>query len=426
MKTISTTIIHVCLIAACIFPGNKSNAQCATPRLQFSNPTLVSGTALSAGATYKFPNVMAGVDCYIKIMSMFGGASLVAMETPNQGYPDAWQPIIGGPGNPALNRSGINFRVSFKTTAGANYGFPCLDISAIDVDGDGGRIGEYVESDGHASYTIPSPTLLTVSNLGSGRIRCQGPTTNRPSIDTSALDVRAHFYFNGRDSIDLTLGSYVYNNGYTGAAATERLNCIYFSKIAGAFALLPVSILSFDGAGTDKKVVLDWETENEINNDHFEVERSFNNSQFKVIGLVMDALTSAQNRNNYKYLDNAAELKNNKVAYYRLKQVDRDQKVTYSKVIAVKLQAETTVSVVAGPNPFIDRINIGFAGGDNKLAEVRISNITGKIVLSKKYELNNGYNIIQVNGLGNLSAGMYMVQVYVNGVAMDTQKMVKN
>lgn len=428
MKTTSTIILYVCIIATVLFSQQSVNAQvaCNSPRLQFSNPTLSSGTALSTGAIYKFPNVMAGVDCFIKVTGMYGGAYLVAMETPGQGYPDAWQPIIGGPGAPNLNRSWISFEVSFKTTAGANYGFPCLDVSAIDVDGDGGKIGEFIEADGHTSFTIPTPTLLTVTDLGAGKIRAQGPVTNRPSIDTSAMDVRASFYYNGRDKIELNLGSFVYNNGYTGGVARERLNCVYFSKIVGSYLVLPVNFLSFDATAGDKKVMLNWETENEVNNNHFEVERSFDNNSFKTIGLVMDAINVTENGKGYKYMDNSAELKSQKIVYYRLKQIDHDSRFTYSKVIAVKLQTENKVSMQAGPNPFIDKINIGFDAGTNGTAEIRVTNIAGKTVMVKKYNLSNGYNNLQLNGLGTLSSGMYMVQVYVNGIAMSTQKMIKN
>lgn len=358
---------------------------------------------------------------------MNGGAYLVAMETPGQGYPDAWQPIIGGPGAPANNRSWINFEVSFKTTAGANYGFPCLDVSAIDVDGDGGKIGEFIEADGHTTYSIPSPSLLAITDLGSGKIRAQGPTTNRPSIDTSAMDVRASFYYNGRDKIEVSLGSFVYNNGYTGGVAKERLNCIYFSKIVGSFLVLPVNFLSFNANAGDKKIMLDWVTENEVNNSHFEVERSFDNNNFKTIGMVMDALTASATTKGYKYMDNSAEIAGKKVIYYRLKQVDNDQRSTYSKVVAVKLSSEaTTVSMQTGPNPFMDKISIGFDAGENGSADIRISNITGKTMISKKFTISNGYNNLQVFGLGTLSSGMYMVQVYVNGILMGTQKMIKN
>ena len=125
-------------------------------------------------------------------------------------------------------------------------------------------------------------------------------------------------------------------------------------------------------------------------------------------------------------MDNSAELKSQKIVYYRLKQIDHDSRFTYSKVIAVKLQTENKVSMQAGPNPFIDKINIGFDAGTNGTAEIRVTNIAGKTVMVKKYNLSNGYNNLQLNGLGTLSSGMYMVQVYVNGIAMSTQKMIKN
>ncbi|MEI2750011.1 MAG: hypothetical protein V9E88_14775 [Ferruginibacter sp.] len=93
-------------------------------------------------------------------------------------------------------------------------------------------------------------------------------------------------------------------------SSTDRMGCVYFKKIVGSFLVLPVTWVSFDAKGNDKKVVLDWVTENETSNDHYEVERSFDNNEFKTIGLVMDAISSVQQQvKAYKYMDNSAELK---------------------------------------------------------------------------------------------------------------------
>jgi hypothetical protein len=204
------------------------------------------------------------------------------------------------------------------------------------------------------------------------------------------------------------------------------MGCVYFKKITGSFLVLPVTWVSFDAKGNDKKVILDWATENEISNDHYEVERSFDNNEFKSIGLVMDAISNVNSRKSYKYMDNSADLKGRKVVYYRLKQVDVDSRSTYSKVVAVKLNGENGVAMQAGPNPFVDRVNIGFESTANGNAEIRITNLAGKTMITKKCNVSNGYNNLQVNGLGTFSSGMYLVQVFVNGVAMDTQKMIKN
>ena len=61
------------------------------------------------------------------------------MKNVGLGYFDAWQPIINGPGAPVGNKSWIDWKVTFKTTAGLNYTFSCLAICAIDVDGDNGK-----------------------------------------------------------------------------------------------------------------------------------------------------------------------------------------------------------------------------------------------------------------------------------------------
>ena len=74
------------------------------------------------------------------------------------------------------------------------YVYPCLDISAIDVDGDNTRIGEFVESEGHVNITVPNPTLLTITDMGNGRAEALAPVTNRSGIDTSAMDVCIVFY----------------------------------------------------------------------------------------------------------------------------------------------------------------------------------------------------------------------------------------
>ncbi|MBC7507281.1 MAG: hypothetical protein H7320_00805, partial [Ferruginibacter sp.] len=79
MKTISTRFITVMLL---ILLNINLNAQCISPDLKFANPVLVSGTALSEGAIYKFPNITPGIDCFIKLVKLNGGATLISMETP--------------------------------------------------------------------------------------------------------------------------------------------------------------------------------------------------------------------------------------------------------------------------------------------------------------------------------------------------------
>ena len=420
MKTI-TTLLFISLLSLLTF--NNINAQCVSPGLKFVNPTLVSGTALSEGAIYKFPEVITGVDCYIKLKKLNGGAVLISMETPGQGYADAWQPIISGPGAPANNKSWIDWEISFKTTAGTDYSFPCLDISAIDVDGDNSVIGEFIESAGHASYGIPSPTFLTLTNPAVGALEAQAPIINRPSIDTSALDVRITFSYTGKDKIELKLGSKVYA---AGASAPDRLNCIYFKKMTfNNYIVLPVKYVSLNALASDNKVNLNWSTDNEVNNNYFEVERSFDGRNFTSIAMVMDALTVSGNNRYYGMRDNANLLTGKSIVYYRLKQVDIKGAFNYTSTIVVKLQPSKSNSMQVAPNPFNENLSLSFSAPASSIAVIRLQTVTGQSVIKRNIPVSNGSNTVQLGSLGELPRGIYAAQVVINGIIVHNQKVIK-
>ena len=91
-ESVPMKIIFIVFFTCCtlLFALNqKATAQCVSPSLKFANPVLVSGKGLVAGAIYKFPGITAGIDCYITLVKLNCGATLVRMETPNQGYPDS-------------------------------------------------------------------------------------------------------------------------------------------------------------------------------------------------------------------------------------------------------------------------------------------------------------------------------------------------
>lgn len=190
--------------------------------------------------------------------------------------------------------------------------------------------------------------------------------------------------------------------------------------------ILPLKYLSFDAVVNDKTVLLKWLTTQEVNNSHFEVERSFDNNNFSTIGLVMDGFTVDGTGKRYQYKDNSDELAGWSIVYYRLKQFDIDGKTTYSKVLAVRLQAKANTLMQVSPNPFIENLNVRFTSTESGVAQIRITNITGQTLLSKQSTINKGYNTIQVDGLSGLATGMYVAQLIMNGTVIDNQRVIKN
>ncbi len=86
---------------------------------------------------------------------------------------------------------------------------------------------------------------------------------------------------------------------------------------------------------THKSVILDWNTASEASNGYFEVERSSNATNFKTIALVLDGFATEGSGKKYAFKENAAQIRNGRTVYYRLKQFDVYGNVSYSEVVKV-------------------------------------------------------------------------------------------
>ena len=273
------------------------------------------------------------------------------------------------------------------------------------------------------SYEVSNATVLTVSTLSGNMIKALGTLANFTNIDTSAYVTNINYKYTNRHKVDEV---WVGNTTLESFTVQDRYSCGYFKQISMPWQPpLFVKYLSFDAVVNDKTVLLKWVTSQEVNNSHFEVERSFDMNNYSTVGVVLDGFVSGANKS-YQYKDNSNELQGRSVVYYRLKQFDIDGKFTYSKVIAVRLQANADVLMQVSPNPFIENLNVRFNSTQSGTAQIRISNAAGQIVLSKQALISKGYNNIQVEGLNSLGTGMYVAQLVVNGTVINNQRVIKS
>jgi Secretion system C-terminal sorting domain len=155
--------------------------------------------------------------------------------------------------------------------------------------------------------------------------------------------------------------------------------------------VLPVELLHFKGHAESRKNVLNWQTASEINTQVFEIQRFVSNGNFKTMGSMRAAGKAAV----YQFSDDVLE---KGIHYYRLKIVDGDGKVNYSKVISI--ENETILPRLnLYPNPAMDVLTI-----ENVQNEaVEIVNMVGQVVLyEKKVE-----SILNIRGL---PSGVYWVR----------------
>ncbi|MFZ4057032.1 MAG: hypothetical protein ACOYKE_02785 [Ferruginibacter sp.] len=92
------------------------------------------------------------------------------------------------------------------------------------------------------------------------------------------------------------------------------------------------------------RVIIQWDIENSPSVNYFEIERSYDKSQFLSCGLALGAFEK-DNQLQYKFKENASILDTHQVVYYRLKQYNNDGSFIYSSIMELKGQCSPSTSL---------------------------------------------------------------------------------
>lgn len=177
--------------------------------------------------------------------------------------------------------------------------------------------------------------------------------------------------------------------------------------------LVPVSMLSLSGSRELNRNKLTWKTLNEINNHGFKLQRSVDGLNYTTIDFVN---TLAINGNSvseltYQYFDKNIS---GNIQYYRLLQIDNDNRSKLSNVISIKSEMLPKVEVLSiYPNPAISKVNLNISAPDQQNSKIAIFDASGKNVIMQAITLLKGTNIISLNVL-KLSSGTYTIKLICN------------
>lgn len=114
------------------------------------------------------------------------------------------------------------------------------------------------------------------------------------------------------------------------------------------FNPLPVTMLSFDAKWQRNDILLTWVVEDEIDVEHYALERSVDGNSFTTIKTVKAANTLGKNR--YNYLDTGVAFPGVQEIYYRLKTVNKDRTFQYSAIVRISMDVTQPLLIVF-PNP---------------------------------------------------------------------------
>jgi Secretion system C-terminal sorting domain len=184
-------------------------------------------------------------------------------------------------------------------------------------------------------------------------------------------------------------------------------------------SVVPIKLLSFNGRLNGSQVDLNWVTESEINTNHFEVERSEDGYNFVKIGTAV-AKGNSNTGANYDLIDYSPI----NINFYRLKIVSNDGSFEYSKIVVIRMGSNAQLITKVSPNPFTSKVNIAFTLTHNTMVDVRIVDLSGKVVLTKLMKGLKGSNILTLNDLENLQAAMYMLHIVTDDTHL-IEKLIK-
>lgn len=173
-------------------------------------------------------------------------------------------------------------------------------------------------------------------------------------------------------------------------------------------AALPVNLLSFTGQRLNGQSDLKWVTATEQNNGHFIVERSKDGKGFAGISAIIPSKAfggNSQVKLDYGFTDVSPLNGHN---YYRLRQVDLDGHVSYSKTVDLFYSSDAMINLY--PNPVNTELNVDIQSNLDGVAIMKVVDAAGRMVKTIEISLQKGKNHTQVD-LGGLSDGVYMVRI---------------
>lgn len=177
----------------------------------------------------------------------------------------------------------------------------------------------------------------------------------------------------------------------------DGTNLVNLSGTGTTSTPLPVELIQFGAVKSGRSIVLNWMTVSEVNNSGFDIERSIDGRNWKVIGFA-NGVGNVSEVQNYNFIDDQPF---GGINYYRLKQLDYDGKYEYSPIVVVRNTEEAIHRV--SPNPFNDFLTFTTPLDDGDHSHINIYNQQG----SKIMEFKNLNGAVDTH---DVPPGVYFVQ----------------
>lgn len=276
--------------------------------------------------------------------------------------------------------------------------------------------------------TTPQPTQVTIEmsepldvlsivpltgNNIRDYFRLEGGTYTINSVEVQNNLVRVNFTNNSNNTPEFV--SY-FGRQQFGAPVIENSGghavVAFTQPIVGGS--LPIDPLLLTVSRTGGAHQLRWKAESNERFDQFVVERGETRNSFKPIYEVYG--TGQSGTIQYDFTDNKP---NATVSHYRIRAIQQDGREMFSQVVTVNNRLNSVKEFRVYPNPVAGSANATINMNEAALATINLHDASGRLLTSRKLQLQKGNNQFSLGELLDYNPGTYIVRVVT---ATETQQ----
>jgi len=322
-------------------------------------------------------------------------------------------------GLPSLNySSGAIYNFSLKITHAVadkkNWGFAIKAVNAVDNK----VVGTFSTTNTNATLkgtTTGNTAELSHSNAAAtatantfSYINLQWTAPTIPTVNEA--NIKFYIVGNAGDGDGSEVGDYIYT-----------------SIVSAALNTLPVSLTAFSVNYTNQNTVnINWQTAQEINTDHFEVETSTNSTDWHKVSN-MRAMGNSSIKRSYSFAYKKPTAFNGNL-FYRLKIVDLNGSFSYSEIKSLRLTNNGIVIEEPNGQPLQAYGNSIFTIHSNQTKNINIVvlDLNGRLLYKNSTMLATGVNTITIPGnTVAISSGMVFVKFTADGFEKTFKQLIK-
>lgn len=203
------------------------------------------------------------------------------------------------------------------------------------------------------------------------------------------------------NGVDTTTYDFTVNSAVPASAAIARFKILFRPSVAAS--PLPVLYNTVKAYQQNKNVAVDWTVENETNIKQYVVEKSKDGASFTAIA------TQTAGANGMAYTQNDIAPYDG-VNYYRIKAVNVNGEITYSKIVKVTI-GKGASAIAVYPTVLQGGVaNVQLQNMAPGKYPVRVMNAAGQVIYKKALS-HNGGSATESLQLGTMPSGMYTIEI---------------